>query len=235
MFDLLLKILQDNSLIPEIRKYGLGFGSIVANTNTMSLATIQTAVEGFDDYFDTVSSPNWCGELDVQGGCLRCYAILDKASFDKNFIKMILILRDVSQDDDYKKSWHYFLRAFNLFQFQDALFLTESGLKQGIYGPLFSSSHLIPEQTEVAVQGDWQDVLSVVFDDEIKKTAAGLIEQGLRAPDDVGYELTDDTGEIICDVEFIWFEEKRVLLRKDQRDNENYLINHGYEVIKGGE
>ena len=148
---------------------------------------------------------------------------------------MILILGDVSQDDDYKKCWHYFLRAFNLFQFQDVLFLTESGLKQGIYGPLFSPSGLVSDHTEAAVQGDWQDVLSFVFDEEIKKTAAGLIEQGMRAPDDVGYELTDDTGEIICDVEFIWFEEKRVLLRKDQKDNENYLMDHGYEVIKGGE
>jgi hypothetical protein len=235
VFEMLLKVLQDNSLFDEMRKYGLAYTSVFTNTYQTTLETIKATIPGFEDYFDTLSTPNRCGFIKDDTLCVSGYGLIDSASFKQQYVKQITVLDDRTQGDNYMRSWRYFLRMFNLLQLQDVLFLTESGLQRGIYGPLFCPPTTVSSQAVSVQPSEWEDVLEDIFDEAVRKLAVVLIDKGMRAPDDIGYEFFDEKGAIVCEVELIWFEEKRVVLRRDQMANVACFVSRGYEVLKGGE
>jgi len=44
-----------------------------------------------------------------------------------------------------------------------------------------------------------------------------IVEKGIRPPDCIGFELTNDRGEVIAEAEVAWEQEMVALLKADQQ------------------
>jgi len=175
------------------------------------------------------------GSPDLRLKYATLYFLLRKKDVPDRVSRILCVIDDEAYDQDgFKNEWNGFLRAFNLFQFlESCFFVTKSGIKEGIYGPLLSHDIQYERDDPSATrqEDNWEAILEDVIGDEVRAFAESLKEKGYDPPDELGFELFDGNGEIVAEAELFWRDEKRVLLRPDQRHYEAVFEGKGYETL----
>lgn len=162
---------------------------------------------------------------------------LAKMKADKNAaVSVFAVLDDLqaNRTDKYEEEWNGMWHFFNVMQFDPSFIaVCKNGLEQMTYLSLNTPTAAVttPEYTEPEKDA-WADVVEMLFDDETKKAANKLKEHGITAPDEVGYELADASGEVLATIEMAWTDIKVAYLTVDQLDDKDTIIGLGWAVIE---
>jgi ATP-dependent helicase/nuclease subunit A len=89
-------------------------------------------------------------------------------------------------------------------------------LQQGHYLQIGDTAWEIEPQVDM-VAPSWSDRLEEIIDEECRRIVEKFVEKGIRQPDCIGFELTNDRGEVIAEAEVAWEQEMVALLRADQQ------------------
>ena len=124
--------------------------------------------------------------------------------------------------------WAGSIRLFNLFQFlRYSFFTSKQGLKIDKYSPInFTKHNTFNVQSE-----EWNAVFEDVMD-EAKELVKEISKLNIEVPI-VGYELCDDNGVVISEVELAW-PEKKIAITLDEKvdlDDWNIYIVDEIELI----
>jgi hypothetical protein len=102
-------------------------------------------------------------------------------------------------------------------------------LQQGHYLQVGDTAWAIEPQVEL-VAPSWGDCLEEIIDEECRRIVEELVEKGIRQPDCIGFELTNDQGEVIAEAEVAWEQEMVALLRADQQEFKEVFEAAGWKV-----
>ena len=58
-----------------------------------------------------------------------------------------------------------------------------------------------------------------------------LEEKGIEAPDEAGYELTDESGEVIAEIELAWVSRKIGFMTKNQQTDRDKAEQSGWRIF----
>ena len=75
----------------------------------------------------------------------------------------------------------------------------------------------------------------MLFDDAIVKLADTLEEKGIAAPDEAGYELANDSGEVIAEIELAWTGRKVGYMTEEQTADRENAENAGWTIFTTAE
>ena len=124
-----------------------------------------------------------------------------------------LHLNDVSSSDHqgYREEWNGVLRLYNLLQFlPNAWWTTDFGVQRDIY-PEFAS---VETEPGTPVSGDWAESISLAVS-ELRPSMRELAENGVPPPE-VGFELTNSSGQVVAEAELAWEARQVAVLLPDQ-------------------
>jgi ATP-dependent helicase/nuclease subunit A len=125
----------------------------------------------------------------------------------------------------YFTSINKFLTVKNL----TALQAQVPALQQGHYLQVGEKAWEIETQVET-VAPSWSDCLEEIIDEECRRIVEKFVEKGIRQPDCIGFELTNDQGQVIAEAEVAWDQEMVALLRADQREFREVFSVAGWKV-----
>lgn len=77
----------------------------------------------------------------------------------------------------------------------------------------------------------WADIYTLLYDDATIDLADKLREHGISTPDEVGYEMTDQYGEVIAEIEFAWTNKKVGFMTDDKIDHRRKAEEKGWKIL----
>ncbi len=77
----------------------------------------------------------------------------------------------------------------------------------------------------------WGNIKELLFDDEAIDMATKLHDLGIAAPDEVGYDLIDTSGEVIATIELAWTAQKVGFLTEEQSEDKGKLEAIGWKIL----
>jgi len=80
------------------------------------------------------------------------------------------------------------------------------------------------------VAPSWRDLFEKIIDKECRRILEIYVEKGIRQPDCIGFELTNDQGEVIAEAEVAWVQEMVALLRDDQQVSREVFEAAGWKA-----
>ncbi len=155
---------------------------------------------------------------------------------DKNAdISVYAVLEDAidEQTDKYDEEWNGFWHFFNVMQFDPRFVaVSQNGLEQMTYLAL-NTTIASDNQSDpaVPVSDPWSETIELLFDDEARKLAEMLRDRGV-SPGEAGYELADDSGEVLATIELAWPDLKIGYLTDDQVKDKEKLEKLGWNIIE---
>ena len=157
---------------------------------------------------------------------------------DKNAPVSVCVLLDDRADsrtDKYEQEWNGFWQFFNVMQFaKQFVAICNTGLDTHAYVALpYGQSDTVAEDTAPAQRASegWAEIRELLFDEETVKIADSLEEKGIAAPEEAGYELTDDSGEVIAEIELAWIKKKIGYMTTDQQVDRDKAMNAGWKIF----
>ena len=130
---------------------------------------------------------------------------------DKNAPVSVLAVLDDRADsrtDKYEQEWNGFWQFFNVMQFAGRFAAVSStGLEAHVYDalPCGQPDTAAEDNAPAAPAGEgWAGIREELFGDAAVKLADALEEKGVPAPEEVGFELENDAGEVIAEMELAW-------------------------------
>ena len=157
---------------------------------------------------------------------------------DKNTPVSILALLDDRADsrtDKYEQEWNGFWQFFNVMQFAERFVaVSNTGLDAHAYValPYGQTDTAAEDNTPAAPVGEgWTEIREILFDDAVVKLADTLEEKGIAAPDEAGYELAYDSGEVIAEMELVWTGRKIGYMTKEQRADREKAESAGWTIF----
>ncbi|MBQ7433823.1 MAG: DEAD/DEAH box helicase [Lachnospiraceae bacterium] len=172
------------------------------------------------------------------------YAGLLAASMkaDKNAPVAVLSLLDDRADsrtDKYEQEWNGFWQFFNVMQFSKCFAaVCSTGLDNHAYValPYGQTDTAAEDNAPSASSGEgWGEIREMLFDDATVKIADALEEKGVAAPEDAGYELADDLGEVIAEIELAWINRKIGYMTEEQQADREKAENAGWKIFVGAD
>lgn len=157
---------------------------------------------------------------------------LETVKKDKNAPIAVCALLDddlSSRTDKYEAEWNGFWHFTNVMQFNSAFApVSKVGLEMGTYLslPVFEVDEVFTSDES----GKWSDIYEMVYDEALDFSEK-LAEAGVLVPDEVGFELTDDTGEVLGMAEMAWITSKIVYLTEDEMSDSKVFEKNGWLVI----
>ncbi|MDO5343169.1 MAG: helicase, partial [Bacteroidia bacterium] len=168
---------------------------------------------------------------------LRIYAGVNIASMQADKTTPVSVCALLSDDEavrssKYEQEWNGFWHFANVMQFLPKFMAaTKTGIAKMSYMALTVPTST-PSATAIAVGTDsWDDVYSMLFDDETKAFAKKLEDARLPKPDDYGLELEGDSGEIVATIEMVWTDKKIAFITQDVIDDRATIEAQGWTVI----
>ena len=133
--------------------------------------------------------------------------------------------------EDFEAVWNGYLRLYNLFQFiSHSYFVTREGLSGKAYDDLRFGEKISPEAgKEEPESAAWAGIFELT-DTELHDLLDRLMGNGWPVPE-VGYELTDEKGEIVATAELGWPELRIAFLRKDEMDFKKTFEEMGWRPL----
>ena len=71
----------------------------------------------------------------------------------------------------------------------------------------------------------------MLFDDEAAKMAELLEGRGIAAPEEAGYELANESGEVIAEIELAWISRKLGYMTEAQLADRNHAEKTGWKIF----
>jgi len=160
----------------------------------------------------------------------------------KNAPVTVLALLDDRADsrtDKYEQEWNGFWHFFNVLQFnKNFAAVCCSGLDNHAYMPLpYWQTDTAAEDaapSEVSDEG-WGEIRKMIFDDATVRIADALEEKGIAAPEEAGYELADDSGEVIAEIELAWLSLRIGFMTAEQQEAREKAENAGWKIFISAE
>ena len=139
--------------------------------------------------------------------------------------------RKDSRTVKYEEEWNGFWHFFNVMQFAKRFAaVCYNGLDTHAYVALpYGQTSTAAEDSAPSQSLDekWAEIRELLFDDEAVRVADTLESRGITAPDDAGYELGNESGAVIAEMEMVWIHRKIGYMTKDQ------VIDHGNAEAAG--
>lgn len=161
---------------------------------------------------------------------------------DKNAPVAVLAMLDDrvdSRTDKYEQEWNGFWQFFNVMQFNKSFAaVCGTGLDNHAYValPYGQTDTAAEDNASSAVSGEgWGEIREMLFDDATVKIADALEEKGIAAPEEAGYELADDSGEVIAEIELAWICRKIGYMTDDQQADREKAENAGWKIFVGAD
>ena len=166
--------------------------------------------------------------------------LIDRIKADRNAPVAVCALLDDRIDNrtnKYEQEWNGFWHFNNIMQF-DACFVgvCNTGLDAHGYVALpFGQVDTSAEDIMPSNSGNtgWNEIRKLLFDEEAFIIADSLEEKGISAPDEVGYELTDQSGEVIAEIELAWIQKKIGFMTDSQIDDREKAEKDGWTIFSG--
>ncbi len=133
---------------------------------------------------------------------------------EPNAMTVILHLNDAASTghQDYRREWNGVLRLYNLLQFlPDSWWTTTLGVKRDLY-PEFAS---VDTDLLTPAMEPWGQAISLAAT-ELAPTMRSLAAEGIPPPE-VGFELTDASGQVLAEAELGWEGERVAVLMPGQQ------------------
>lgn len=169
---------------------------------------------------------------------MQIFAGVDFAKMKANKnepVSIYAVLQDSSsnQSDKYEEEWSGFWQFFNVMQFNPSFIaVSTTGMEQLGYLSLKPSSQNVnTEAYNETESDDWTEIMDLLFEEDVKAYAFELKTAGISAPDEVGYELVDDDGEVLATMEMVWLEQRIAYLTDDQLADKDVLVDAGWTII----
>ena len=163
--------------------------------------------------------------------------LVESMKADKNAPVTVLALLDDRADDrtdKYEQEWNGFWQFFNVLQFnKNFVAVCSTGLDKHSYVPLpYGYTDSVAEDTSPSDVSDegWGEIRKMIFDDATATVADALEEKGIVVPE-VGYELVDDSGEVIADIELAWIDLKIGFMTEEQLADREKAENAGWKIF----
>jgi DEAD/DEAH box helicase domain-containing protein len=139
-----------------------------------------------------------------------------------------------SRTDKYEQEWNALWQFANLMQFSEEFTAVSSvGLEQQVYYalPIISDDAATPMQSVSSEDAAWNDVCEMIFDDEAKAFVEAIRNMGIPLPDEIGYELEGDSGEVLATIEVAWTGRKIAYLTEEQMSDKELLESMGWKIV----
>jgi len=157
---------------------------------------------------------------------------------DKNAPVAVLALLDDRPDsrtDKYEQEWNGFWQFFNVMQFNKSFAaVCATGLDNHAYVALpYGQTATVAEDNGPSVGSSegWREIREMLFDEAAVKIADALEEKCIVAPEEAGYELADDSGEVIAEIELAWIKRKIGYMTEDQQADREKAENVGWKIF----
>lgn len=161
---------------------------------------------------------------------------------DKNApVSVAAVLDDRTDDrtDKYEQEWNGFWQFFNVMQFDNRFIaVSRTGLNNHIYAALpygQSSAAAHSSVTADAADTDWLAIRDYIIDDTVTEMANALEAKNIEAPEEAGYELANDTGEVIAMIELAWTGKKIGFMTEDQLEDRKNAEDAGWKIFTTAE
>ena len=164
--------------------------------------------------------------------------LAERMKSDKNApvsVCAILDDRPDSRTDKYEQEWNGFWQFFNVMQFLRCFVaVCYTGLDNHAYVALpFGETQTATEDTApVQVRSDaWAEIRGLLFDEATIQIADALEEKGIAAPNEAGFELASESGEVIAELELAWIERRIGYMTQEQLDDRSKAENEGWKIF----
>jgi DEAD/DEAH box helicase domain-containing protein len=148
--------------------------------------------------------------------------------------RVIAVLSDGAEGrtDKYAEEWNGFWQFFNVMQYLPGFAaVSTTGIDTGVYHALPITLNLdVPVPPIGTDDTAWAEALEQTLDATAKAMAEKMIELGMPAPSIVGFELTDESGEVIAEAEMAWEAQKIAFLLPEQSESTAFEA-HGWLVL----
>ena len=231
----------------QARAYSLSILEPLKTTNSLA----------FVEWNDTVGKANnqihFTEELYVQPGTFFgtwiprsnnahffAYAGILVASMKANKdtpVDVVAVLDDRmdSRTDKYEQEWNGFWHFCNVMQFSKSFSaVCRTGLDNHTYVvlPYGQTDTLTDDNAPASNSGEaWRDIREMLFDEDAINMADVLEEKGIVAPDEAGYELADETGEVIAEIELAWVSRKIGFMTESQQTDRDKAEQSGWRIF----
>lgn len=138
--------------------------------------------------------------------------------------------------DKYEQEWNGLWRFYNLMQFSDEFIAVSSvGMNHMDYLalPVVINADFDTGAPETVVDGAWNVIKDLLFDDDAKAFVELAKDAGVPAPDDdnIGYEVEGDDGEVVATVEIAWPDKRIGFMTAEQAEDRDKLIKLGWRIL----
>lgn len=254
VFELLMRYLEIESaeeiFAAQARAYSLSLLEPTKAANTLAflewhemVAKVATETNLSDDdfvqpgtFFGKWTPRNSNAHLSIYAGVLA-----NEMQSNRNApvsVCAILDDRTDSRTEKYENEWNGFWQFFNIMQFAERFVaVSTTGLEQMAYSalPVCQGSVQYVDESPADVNDSWGSIRELLFDDEAIEIATKLHNLGIPAPDEVGYEITDATGEVIATIELAWTVQKVGFMTVEQSQDKEKLDVNGWKMINASD
>ena len=147
----------------------------------------------------------------------------------------ILDDRSDSRTDKYEEEWNGFWQFFNVMQFsQRFVAVCYTGLDNHTYVALpYGKTETVAEDIIPATVRNegWAEIRGMLFDEITIQMADRLEEDGIGAPNEAGYELANESGEVIAELELAWIEKKIGYMTPEQLSEREKAESEGWKIF----
>ena len=157
---------------------------------------------------------------------------------DKNTsISVIALLDDrvTNRTDKYEQEWNGFWQFFNVMQFnKNFVAVCGTGLDNHAYIalPYGQTNSSAEDNMPTSNSGEgWTEIREMLFDEETVKIANILEKKGISAPEEAGYELANDSGEVIAEIELVWIKRKIGYMTEAQQADRDKAEDAGWKIF----
>ena len=81
----------------------------------------------------------------------------------------------------------------------------------------------------------WSEVRGLLYDDPAIALTQKLKEKSVPIPDEVGFEVTDEIGEVIAEIELAWTDKKIGYMTEDKREGQRKAEKAGWKIFETAE
>ncbi|MGM0609305.1 MAG: hypothetical protein ACQESP_12925, partial [Candidatus Muiribacteriota bacterium] len=212
----------------DIKEFDLKTGADKWKNELKNFVSESTLAE-----YDFVKPGYLCGAFGKdKKSPLTCFFTADKGSVQKSDINGVypvcLLNRDYKlfEDTEFERVWCGFLKFYNLFQFlpNSVFYLTGKDFEIDCFSEYSFSDFADNKGSE-----EWAEIIEMT--DSTCSDLIKSVELNNGPVPEVGYELEDDKGKIVCEAELAWPEIKKAVLLKDNKEFLSDFKDLGWSVF----
>ena len=112
--------------------------------------------------------------------------------------------------------------------------VSRTGLDTYAYAvlPYGQTETISEDKSPAAHTGEgWAEIREMLIDAATVKLANALEEKGIAAPEEAGYELANDSGEVVAEIELAWISRKVGYMTEEQASDREKAEHAGWVIF----